>query len=63
MTEASSAAESIYRFFAAFEGFDEAHPLGFEAEVMMPRPGPAAAADYPLPADYPIPGDSSKNPR
>jgi hypothetical protein len=38
MTEASSAAESIYRFFAAFEGFDEAHPLGFEAEVMMPRP-------------------------
>lgn len=38
MTEASSAAESIYRFFAAFEGFDEAHPLGFEAEVRMPRP-------------------------
>jgi len=37
MTEASSAAESIYRFFAAVEGFDETHPLGFEAEVMMPR--------------------------
>ena len=34
-----------------------------QQEVMMPRPGPAAAADYPLPADYPIPGDSSKNPR
>ena len=37
MTKASTAAEAIYRFFAAFEGFDELHPLGFEAEVMQPR--------------------------
>lgn len=28
-----SAADALYRFFAAFPGFDEAHPLGFEAEV------------------------------
>lgn len=29
----TTAAEALYRFFAAFEGFDSSHPLGFEAEV------------------------------
>ena len=33
MTEASSAAEALYRFFCAFSGFDGEHPLGFEAEL------------------------------
>ena len=27
-----TAAEALYRFFAAFDGFDAQHPLGFEAE-------------------------------
>ena len=34
---AASTAESLYRFFAAFEGFDASHPLGFEAELVSPR--------------------------
>ncbi len=29
----NSAAEALYRFFAAFDGFDARHPLGFEVEV------------------------------
>lgn len=28
-----SAADALFRFFTAFPGFDEAHPLGFEAEM------------------------------
>ena len=37
MTEERTAAEVLYRFFCAFSGFDEAHPLGFEAELPPPR--------------------------
>ena len=33
----TSVAESLYRFFAAFEGFDASHPLGFEGELPSPR--------------------------
>ena len=31
-TEATSAAEALYRFFSGFEGFDGTHTLGFEGE-------------------------------
>ena len=42
--QTNSAAESLYRFFAAFEGFDDAHPLGFEAELRTARTGERTTA-------------------
>lgn len=39
MTDGVSAAEALYRFFAAFDGFDASHPLGFEAETVPGRQG------------------------
>lgn len=36
-TETTPAAESLYRFFAGFTGFDGTHTLGFEAEVPPSR--------------------------
>lgn len=37
-------AEALYRFFAAFDGFDAAHPLGFEAEALTADSGAAEMA-------------------
>ena len=49
MTETTSAAEALYRFFGTFPGFDDAHPLGFEAEVPgVRRDLPGSDADAPI---------------
>ncbi len=36
-TEATSAAEALYRFFSGFSGFDGTHTLGFEGELPPSR--------------------------
>ena len=45
MTETTSAAEALYRFFGTFPGFDDAHPLGFEAELPPRRRLPGTGED------------------
>ena len=44
-TKRDTVSEALYRFFAAFDGFDASHPLGFEAEVPAARNGVSDAAE------------------